>query len=141
MIRVVLDTNIIASATITKGGKPYHILSAFLENKIEIILSDRILEEIRRVLYYDRIKAKRWMNDDKVEELIANFKESCVPTPDVLNLSVVKEDPTDDKFIIAAVEGVADYIVTGNDHLLNLREYQGIKIITPASFLEILKKG
>jgi len=52
---------------------------------------------------------------------------------------VIKDDPEDNKFIEAAVDQAADLIVSGDQHLLKLREYQGIKIITPAEFLKQMR--
>lgn len=49
---------------------------------------------------------------------------------------MVKEDPDDDKFLAAAIEGKADYVVSGDKPLLNIKEYRGIKIISPADFMK-----
>jgi hypothetical protein len=57
-----------------------------------------------------------------------------------LDLKVVQDDPDDDKFIVAALEGDADYIVSGDPHLKKLEEYQGIRILSPAESLEIMGK-
>ena len=54
-------------------------------------------------------------------------------------VNVVKDDPDDNKFIEAALEGKADYIVTQDRHLLNIKEFEGIKMVTPKEFLRILK--
>ena len=54
------------------------------------------------------------------------------------SIHVVEADPSDNKFIEAAVAGQADYIVSGDNHLLDLKEYKGISIITPRAFLEPL---
>jgi predicted nucleic acid-binding protein len=54
-------------------------------------------------------------------------------------ISMVKEDPDDDKFLDCAIECKADYIVSGDRHLLELRGYPGIKIITASQFLELIK--
>lgn len=53
-------------------------------------------------------------------------------------MEVVKEDPDDDKFIAAAIEGQADYIISGDKPLLNIKEYHGVKIISPADFISKL---
>jgi hypothetical protein len=54
------------------------------------------------------------------------------------DVRVIKEDPDDDKFLTCALEGGAEYIVSGDPHLLRLEEYQRIRILTPAAFLKIL---
>jgi len=53
---------------------------------------------------------------------------------------IIKQDPKDDKFLYAAIDAHADYIVSGDDHLLDLKEYEAIKIVTPNDFLSILEK-
>jgi len=68
--------------------------------------------------------------------LILEKSELAVPKRKV---NVVKQDPDDNKFIEAALEGEADYIVTQDRHLLKLKEFEGIKIVTPEEFLRILK--
>lgn len=61
-------------------------------------------------------------------------------TPAEIKIEAVPEDPADDKFIIAAVEGEADYVVSGDRHLRNLESYRGIRIISPSEFVRILKE-
>ncbi|PTL35659.1 hypothetical protein CLG94_07790 [Candidatus Methylomirabilis limnetica] len=61
-------------------------------------------------------------------------------TPGVVCLTVISEDPPDDHYLECAIEGDADYIVSGDQHLLELGEYQGIRILTPRAFLNILRR-
>ncbi len=56
-----------------------------------------------------------------------------------ITLNIIKEDPADDRILECAVEGEAEYLVSGNKHLLNLKEFQGIKILTAKLMLEILE--
>lgn len=60
--------------------------------------------------------------------------------PGKKDLRVIQADPDDDKFVIAAVEGFADYIVSGDHHLLDVKKYEDITILSPNDFLNILKK-
>jgi len=139
-IRIVADTNILASATISNRGAPAKIIQAWLKKKIEIIISPDILEEFRRVLFEEDVRRYSSWTDDEVRQLLQNLAISGIQTPGVLELSIIKEDPTDDKWLIAAIEGKADYIVTGDIHLKNLSSYKGIKIISPRDFVKILEK-
>lgn len=138
MITAVLDTNVIISAILIKGNIPDKILQAWREEKFELVISFQILNELSRVLFYPKIKQKKWLNDQQIEELIVSLAKASSLTPGTLVLEVIKDDPDDDKFIIAAIEQKADYIVSGDLHLKKLKEYKGIKIVTPADFLKIL---
>ena len=139
MIRVVLDTNIIVSATILRRGHSAQVLDLWREEKIELAVSLPILEEMRKVLKQARIIKQQSMAQQDVKALIEGFRESGILTSGRLDLEVVREDPEDDKFIICAVEARADYIVSGDTHLLKLKEYQGIRIVPPREFLMLME--
>ncbi|MCL6478654.1 MAG: hypothetical protein K6T65_09580 [Peptococcaceae bacterium] len=62
-------------------------------------------------------------------------------TPEDLELTAVPEDPSDDKYLICAIEGKAEYIISGDHHLLDLGNWEGIRVITARDFLELLKPG
>jgi len=75
------------------------------------------------------------------EEIDSFFEDLCafaLFTPEELKLSAVPGDPDDDKYVACAIEGKAEYIITGDHHLLDLENREGINIITPKEFLEIL---
>lgn len=139
MIRVVLDTNIIVSATILRKGHSAQVLDLWREEKIELAVSLPILEEMKKVLKQARIIKQQSMAQQDVKALIEGFRESGILTSGRLDLEVVREDPEDDKFIICAVEARADYIVSGDTHLLKLKEYQGIRIVPPREFLMLME--
>jgi len=67
------------------------------------------------------------------------LRTEAVQTKGALHVKVIADDPDDDKFLACATEGGADYVVSGDHHLLNLNSYQGICIVTPAAFLHVLK--
>ncbi len=140
MVRVVLDTNIIVSATILKRGHSAQILDLWREGEIEVAISPSILKEIEEVLKRPRIVKQQWLKKEEVEALVERLRQSCVLTPGRLALRVVEEDPADDKFIVCALEAEADYIVSGDIHLRNLGEYRGIKIVPPREFLEAIRR-
>lgn len=137
MIRVVLDTNIITSATILAEGHSSQVLDLWEKKKIEVVLSPPILEEIEDVLNRPRIVKQQWMTREEVQLLLGRLRRSSIITPAALDLRVVQDDPDDDKFIVAALEGDADYIASGDPHLKRLKEYRGIKILSPAEFLDL----
>lgn len=139
MLKVVLDTNIFISAALISQGAPAKIIDAWEKSKFWLIVSASIIDEFRTVIFYDRIRKRCPKNDQEINEFIKKVQKSGIETPGKLNLLVIEKDPTDDKFIIAALEGNADYIVSGDLHLLELGSYENIKIVSPKEFVEILE--
>ncbi|MBI2151296.1 putative toxin-antitoxin system toxin component, PIN family [Candidatus Woesearchaeota archaeon] len=132
-IRAVLDTNVFVSG-IHWTGASKKVLRAWMEGKFLLVSSLPIIDEIIRVLMAFKVPLEpediSWW-----ESLILEKSSLVFP---VEHLTVVKNDPDDDKFIEAAVEGNARYIVSQDKHLLNIKEYSGIKILHPDEFLELL---
>ena len=139
MLRVVLDTNVIVSGTIQNRGNPFRILEAWQQGRFLLVTSDALLEEVRRVLSYPRIQ-KYGITPQQIRRVVQTLKKYGVSTEGKLQVSAVPEDPQDNQVLSAAIEGVADYIVSGDEHLRNLKQYQTISIVTPREFVDILKK-
>ncbi len=137
-MRVVLDTNVWVSGLITPTGTPAALLHKLRDHVL--IASEEMLEEVQRVLQYDRIAKRFNLAPEKVSEYLANIrgKVELVAT-DLPDLPIVEADPSDDKFLIGAVKGKADCIVSGDRHLLRLVEHQGIPIVPPATLLAFLE--
>jgi putative PIN family toxin of toxin-antitoxin system len=130
-MRVVVDTNVLISAVFF-GGKPGQILDAWQKKIIELVISTEILAEYVDVLH--RIAAKYPKVDvSRIITLITSFG-LIVEARDLEE--PVCEDPTDDKFIAAALESSSRVIVTGDTHLLDVSGYSGIEMIQPAVFIE-----
>lgn len=139
MISAVLDTNVIASAVLIRDGIEDRVLRAWFAGQYRLVLSVPILEEVRRVLGYPRIRARRWMSAEETVQLIERLAESSVLVEGKQRLRICR-DPADDKFVVAALEGEAGYIVTGDADLLDLGKYQDSEIVTPRRFLQILHR-
>ena len=140
MLNIVLDTNVFISASLISEGHPAKIIQLWEESKFWLIISANIIDEIRRVFFYNRIRKRCPWSNKQINEFIDKVQKAGIETPGLLNLKIIKDDPTDDKYIIAAVEGNADYIVTGDQHLLKLGAYKSIRIITPTEFINIFKE-
>lgn len=137
-MRVVLDANIYISSLISQKGNPYHIFKRWQGNEFNILISPPIIEEIRRVTGYKRILRKYPGVKEEQRKLIKSLKKNGVMVEPQQKLIVVTADESDNRYIECAVAGNADYIVTGDNHLLDIASYQGIRIITPAIFLVLL---
>lgn len=137
MLRAVLDANVIISALIQPKGASGRILASLLQaNSFELIVSPAILAELRRSLSYPKVRKYIKFSDEDLDLSVASIELIAQPVDG--NLHAVAEDPDDDKYIEAAVEGLAQFVVTGDKHLLSLKAYENIRIVTPRMFLDLL---
>jgi len=140
MLRAILDANVYVSAAVRPEGPPGRLFARFLgEAAFVLLISPSIIEEIGRVFAYPLVKKcirgpiapELWLEDIL---LLADLVEDSAPLvlPDGL------DDPGDVKYLCAAVAGRAAFVVTGDRHLLTLVEHQGVRIVTPRAFLDLL---
>lgn len=140
MTRLVLDTNVLVSAILNPRGKPALILKLALRGVIELVISRAIIEEMNKVLHYPKLLKllkKNKVSVEEVEAFINNIDTIAEITKGELVLEVIKEDPTDNIILACAVEGGADFIISGDSHLLKLANFEEIEIVAPATFLEL----
>lgn len=138
MLKIVLDTNQFVSSLISKKGPPAQLLQAWYEHLFIMITSSEILKEIERVLHYPRIYQKYHLTKESIATLIAVIEHEAIVLFDTPKVDIIKEDPTDNKILACAVHAKADYVITGDRHLLDLRQYEDIGIVTPREFLDII---
>lgn len=129
---VVLDANVYVSA-LAFGGKPKRAFQLGIVGRVQIAISSPIRTEVLRTLR-DKF---RWSEERLADAdgLIGAVARPVVPT---VTLKVVRRDPDDDRVLECAVTAKADLIVTGDSDLLSLGEYDGIRIVQVAEFLELL---
>lgn len=139
MLRVVLDANVFISGLLSEHGPPGRILDAWLERQLKVFVSVQILNEIQRVLDYPRVRER--LEPGLADQLVDYLAEYCECTESKLELDILTMDPSDNIYLSCAVEARADYLVTGNPkHYQEAgNPYQGITIMTPRIFLEILQ--
>ena len=99
----------------------------------------RSFEEVARVLEYPRLARLHHWPRAKVRELVAELAYLGIMTPGEITLNVVRNDPADNRYLECAVEGAADYLVSGDQDLLDLHEHSGIRIVRSRTFLEALR--
>lgn len=139
MIRAVIDVNTLVSAIINKPlSVSQEIYQNFISKHFLLIVSPSLLAEVEDVLNRDRIMKLHKHSSKSLQKIISQLANLSYIMPGKIEIEIVR-DPNDDKIIIAAVEGNADYIVSRDKDLLDLKEYQGIKIITPEEFMGILR--
>jgi putative PIN family toxin of toxin-antitoxin system len=130
-MKVILDTNVVISA-ILFGGTPKLILNSALEGTIEAYITDAMLEELETVLRRPKFGLPRHIVQSILNE-IANIATWIEPQE---KSEIVKSDPDDNIIIDCAIAAEAEFLITGDKHLLELQEYKGIKIITTKDFLQ-----
>jgi putative PIN family toxin of toxin-antitoxin system len=139
MMKIVLDTNVIISATLIRGGNEDRLLRAWQRSAFELILSPAILEEVGRALSYEKIKKRRWVTDEEALLLIEMLAEKSTLVSGNTKVATSR-DTDDDKFLAAALEGKADYLVTGDRDLLSLKRFRDTQIVKPTEFLRLLRE-
>ena len=138
MIRAVLDANVYVSAAVRPQGPPGQIISRFLHGgSFEIVVSQAIVDEVLRALNYPKVR--KYMRPGLDPELW--FEDIVVLShfvADDRELKGVSKAADDDKYIAAAIEGRAAFVVAGDSDLLDLREYDSVRIVSPRAFLDLL---
>ena len=129
MDKATADSNIWVSG-LNWYGKPHELLNLARDGKIELAISDAILDEFSRILH-DKLE---W-SDDRLNSMRAEVATFTKRVSSTETLDVVKADPGDNRILECAVAAGSDVIVTGDAHLLQLGAYEGIKIMKVADFL------
>lgn len=135
MIRAVLDTNVFVSAYLL-SGRLNQLVEFILQDAFRWLLSPEILEEYAAVA----ARPLYGLSREELETLLFQVKERAEWVAVHSSLAVIAQDPSDDKFLACAVDGRADWLVTGDRHLLALRTFRNIRIAPPADFLRALER-
>lgn len=134
----VLDTNVIVSAAISAKGPPAEIIRAWRAHSFGWVTSEPLLGELERTLRSPRLQKYIAWSDEELTEFIRLIGQLTRLVTPSSRIEVITADPDDNRVLEAAVEGRVDYIVSGDHDLLDLGEYDGIAIVTPARFMAIL---
>lgn len=132
--RVVLDSNVLISAVISPMGKPFACLSWVLKNAT-LVMAREVIDEVDTRLA--RPKFAKYVDPDRRKAFIDDLKLSVVLVELTGTLKACR-DPDDDKLLETAILGRADHLVTGDKDLLILHPFQGVAIVAPARFLEVV---
>ena len=135
-MRVILDTNVFISGIFWEGNFCSQILDQWKNKNFELISSIEILDELTKTLRNFKIQ----MPEAMIEEWRNLIIENSVIVEPIIKLKVIENDPDDNKFLEAGITGKVVMIISQDKHLLNLKEYQGIKIVNPEKAINLLKK-
>jgi len=134
-VRAVLDANVLVSAAISTAGPPRQIVSAWVDGRFELIASPLLLAELRDVLA--RPKFRRWISTATAVDFIGGLADDALVLDDPPALPGVSPDPDDDYLIALARAAQADYLISGDRHLLDLTDPDP-PVLTPRQFLELI---
>jgi hypothetical protein len=137
MLRVVLDTNSLVSALITRG-KPRALLRKIIDKKLTLVISNQIIQEFKIVM--KRPKFQRYVDSSDIDEFLTRLIKISELIEVKSDFNIVKGDPTDDIILNCAYDGKVDYIVSGDEHLLALKNFKGIKIVTADETLKNIQR-
>ena len=131
-MKTILDTNVFISGIFWKGASNKVILN-WKEGKFTLVTSLEAVSEIIKVLKDFKIR----LSDDMIRKWIDLIVRNSIIVEPKERINIVKDDQKDNIFIETAVAGNVDYIISQDNHLLKLKEFRGIKIITPEEFNKI----
>ncbi|MFQ6057884.1 MAG: putative toxin-antitoxin system toxin component, PIN family [Anaerolineae bacterium] len=132
------DTNILISGTIVEQGASAKVVDAARRGRIRLVVSPLLLEEYVEVIKRPHIADKYQEITARVDVIVNFLRVHALMVAGVPKERVVLDDPDDDAVIACALEGNAEYIVSGDPHLKALGEYKGIKIVTAKELVTIL---
>lgn len=135
-MRVVLDPNVLVSALISPSGPPAQILSAWVHERFEIVVSPALLAEAQDVLA--RPKFRRWVTHTTAEELVQALKDTAILADDPPAKAGLTPDPDDDYLVALAHSANVTYLVSGDTHLTGLLDPKP-SVLTPRQFLDLLE--
>ena len=135
LARVVLDTNLLVSYLLTQGKTISSIITHWENGDIEVVVSPAIIEELVEVVRRPRLSRQMAVNPQMLIDLLSS---EALHIEGDFAFPGASRDPKDDKFLACAVEGAADYIVTGDADLLSLEKFHAVRIVRPAEFVQLL---
>ena len=140
VLKAVIDTSVMVSVAFPKGELARELRDMIADGAFTLVTSKEMMAELYRVLHYPRILKQFNASKDDIDEFIGMIMEHALLTKAQYGLHKITEDPTDDIFLACALESKADFIVSRDPHLRNLKQFQGIRIIDVKEFLEKVKQ-
>ncbi len=137
-IKVLFDTNVLVSALLVLQGPARALVELAWRNRIVMVVSQGVLTELRDVLQRPQI-AKKYSVAASAGHFVDSIEKFAQVSPGEIPVEVELDDPRDRHVLAGAVEAQCQFIVTGDQHLLRLAEYQGIRVVTPRVLLTELE--
>ncbi len=138
-LRAVIDTNLFISGLFARDSLAAQLQNLWINLEFELVTSIEIIREISRVLNYPRIKEHFKPKEKNIKRFFRLIFRKAIIAKDIYQTDKIVDDPTDNKFLACALEKSADYIVTRDPHLRNIKHYHGIQIVDVKTFIEKIK--
>ena len=135
---VVLDTNVIISALLSPSGPPAEIIDHWEAGDFDVVTSPPLLSELERALQYPRVKKYLKRSPDEIAKFIQRFTRLSGAVAPQFALEAIGDDPADNRVLECAIAGGAAYVVSGDKHLLQLKEHKEIVVLREVGFLTLL---
>ena len=139
ILKAVIDTSVMVSVAFAKEGLAKKLRDMIADGAFVLVTSSEILKELYRVLHYPRINKRFAPSEDDINGFIGLIMEASLITEELYNVDGATEDPADDIFLACALESNADYIVSRDPHLRNIKHFHGIQIVDIKTFIEKVK--
>ena len=135
--RAVIDTNLFISGFFANQGYTYQLQQLWVEGAFELAVSEKILKEIKNTLLKPSIRERLFTSNGEEGELTDLIREKAIiVTEDLYETGKITKDYTDNKFLACALEAKADYVVSGDNHLLQIKYFHGIQIVDASTFVK-----
>jgi putative PIN family toxin of toxin-antitoxin system len=133
--RAVIDTNLFISGLFARGSLSAQLQNLWINQEFELVPSIEIIKEISQVLSYPRIQKRFKPTEENIRRFFRLIFRKAVISEDIYQTDKIVADPADNKFLACALEKKADYIVSRDRHLRNLKHFHGIQIVDATSFI------
>jgi len=134
-IKAVIDTSVMVSLAFAKSGLAQELRNLIAREEFTLVASREILAELFRVLNYPRIIQQFNPSKEDIDEFIGLIVEKALLTEGRYTVLKIKNDPADNMFLSCALEAKADFIVSRDPHLRNLKHFHGVRIIDVKGFV------
>lgn len=141
IVKAVIDTSVMLSVAFPRGELAKELRNMIADGAFTPVTSKEIMAELYRIIHYPRILKQFKPSKEDIDEFIGMIMEKSLITRGHYQLDKIADDPTDDMFLACAMEAKADYIVSRDPHLRNLKHFHGIRIIDIKAFVERVRKG
>jgi len=138
-MRVTLDTNVLISGTFWNGPS-FEIVRKVSLNEIELVATKETIAEYNKIINSEEIMDKSKEKDLMVNDAVLEILEHSNLVDPKRKFDLIKDDPDDNKLLECAFEGKAEFIISKDKHLLKIKEFEGIKIVSPEQFLSLIKE-
>ena len=140
-IRAVLDTNLFISGLFASTGTVATLQHLWISGAFELAVSEDILQEIKETLQKPYLQKELSLQPQEIDEILGMIREKAfMVTKDLYKTDRVAADPDDNKLLGCALEAKAQYIVSGDNHLLSLKHFHGIQVVDAATFVRTMAR-